>query len=147
MPVTILKLRRSQPVQGQPVTVIASADDQVLGEWTMPFETWISFSKLVQVGVDGNLRSGNAIPLKIVIEGFAKDVKRKEPSQPRTLKLTNKPVDTPARATPEMMEGMQAEEDADAELQAILAGAPLDLPRAIAENLIRTLREGEKDEG
>ena len=139
---TILKLRRSQPVQGHPVTIVASEDDQVLGEWTLPFETWINFNKLLQAGIEGNLRSGNAIPLKVVVEGFVKSGKAREPDQPRTLKLTNKPVETPAKATPQVIAEMQAEEDAEAELQAILAQATVEPPSEITEKLIRTLREG-----
>ena len=78
----------------------------------------------------------------LVVEGFVKSGKAKEPDQPSTLKLTNKPVETPAKATPQVIAEMQAEEDAEAELQAILAQATVEPPSEITEKLIRTLREG-----
>lgn len=65
----VLKLRRSQPKQGQPVTVFFEGEGHVEhGRVTLPFDIWVAFSKILQQGVALN-DIHKYYKLKIVIEG------------------------------------------------------------------------------
>ena len=143
-----LRLRRSQPEQGKPVTVhVESEQGQPLGMLQLSFDEWIGFSRLLQRGMDSNAREQYPIKLKVVIEGYMPSKgggkPEKEPSRPRTLPLTNQPAALSVQVTPETAAEMQAEEDAEAELQAILAEATVEPPSEVTERLIRTLKERE----
>ena len=141
---TILKLRRSQATQGHPVTLIFEQDSATLGQLVVSYDTWIGLSKLLQRGMDSNAREQYPIKLKVVIEGYMPSKgggkPEKEPSRPWTLPLTNQPAALSVQVTPETAAEMQAEEDAEAELQAILAEATVEPPSEVTERLIRTLK-------
>ena len=143
-----LRLRRSQPEQGKTVTVhVEGEQGQPLGMLQLSFDEWIGFSRLLQRGMDSNAREQYPIKLKVAIEGYVPGERvgkpAKEPTRTRTLPLTNQPAALSVKVTPEAAAEMQAEEDAEAELQSILAEATVEPPSEVTERLIRTLKGGE----
>lgn len=135
----LLKLKRSQPAQGKSVTVyFDTADGKNMGMLLLPYETWIAFSKLLQLGQEANAKQDYPVKLKLIIEGYM-------PSNKPRLDGATIPKPKPIKeafteaVTLEQAAEMQVEEDAEAELRAALVA------RASNEEgkLIRTLKDEE----
>ncbi len=72
-PPLVLQLERSQPVQGQPVTVLFKTEGQFCGSLKLPFAIWIRFNKLLQKGLEKQQLEGpeaESNGLRVTVKGF-----------------------------------------------------------------------------
>lgn len=156
-----LKLRRSQPEQGKSVSVWVDGDDgNNYGMLLLPFEVWIKLQKLLQRGQESNAREHYPVQLKIVVEGYTPGKVKVKPLEATAMlpSLYREPVDASDIATPQQASEAQEEEDAEEELQKVLAEKSNAIPEhederfvdingvdkvnvaAVEETLIRTLK-------
>ncbi len=93
-----LQLERSQPIQGQPVTVLFKAEGQFCGSLKLPFAIWIRFNKLLQKGLEKQQLEGpeaESNGLRVTVKGFVPDVANIEPEievEEKTPVAVKKPI-------------------------------------------------------
>lgn len=136
-PISILKLRRSQPQAGKSVTVhVEDITGNNYGMLLLPFEVWIKLKKLLEAGQDSNARLDYPIQLKVVIEGFVTETQKKKTQEysARTL-----------RPGPQLKE--DSIEDPEAVAQMFLDESTVeDTASGVVQQLVRTLKEGPENE-
>ncbi len=72
-PPIALQIERSQPIQGQSVTVLFKAEGQFCGSLKLPFAVWIRFNKLLQKGLEKQQLEGpeaESNGLRVTVKGF-----------------------------------------------------------------------------
>lgn len=129
----VLTLRRTRPVQGQPVAVAVEWNGQPLGTLEFPFVGWIKMQKLLQKGAELDGREGHLLGVKLNIKGTTED-----PKQPQLI------VAAPITAISVEQDDLEAEDAlAIAEIEAQAQSASEGHGATHTEQLVRSLRGGE----
>lgn len=104
-----LTVRRSQPVQGQPVDVLVDWNGQFIGELRLPFTGWLKFKRLLEKGIEGDARENYALQVKLSIQGIPQTEPLIDP-QPR---IPNAVIAGKTEATD------REDQDADPDIEAV----------------------------
>ena len=142
-----LVLARTQPIQGQPVSVTVLWNDEAVGELLVSFTAWLKLKKLLEKGLEMDAREDHALQVKLTIRGAETPAKTK----PYEQGSAQKPV--PYRGG---VSNLAAEDAEDAEdLAAIAAAEAGALPATnqapagdsteVTQGLIRSLRRSEDE--
>ena len=140
-----LVLARTQPIQGQPVSVAVLWNDEAVGELLVPFAAWLKLKKLLEKGLEMDAREDHALQVKLTIRGAETPAKTK----PYEQGSAQNPV--PYRGG---VSNLAAEDAEDAEDLAAIAAAeagalPATNPASagdsteVTQGLIRSLRREE----
>ena len=152
----VLQIERSQPTQGQPVTVKFSVEGEVCGTLHLPFKIWIRLNKLIQKGLERQQLEGpeaESNGIRVTVKGFVPPTASDEQASEREFETVfeSDPVSepSPAKVIPGSVCGISGiaieEEELDPEDAKAVAAA--ERQAVTLEKLGRTLAKEEESDG
>ena len=145
-----LVLARTQPIQGQPVSVAVLWNEEAVGELLVPFTAWLKLKKLLEKGLEMDAREDHALQVKLTIRGAETPAKIK----PYEQGSAQNPV--PYRGGVSNLAAEDVEDVEDAEDLAAIAAAEARAPATnlapagdstaeVTQGLIRSRRRSENE--
>ena len=139
----VFMVKRSHAVQGQTVTALFAYNDEDIGSLVLPFRAWVKLKRLLENGVAHDQREGNALKVKVKVQGLEEVPPLQNPPTPPVGQLRF--VQAPTEGIPIIYTDDEDDPDIAAAEQQAKHDAAVEGRAATAEQLVQSLRGGDEE--